>query len=452
MKNNIIPMIMSKSPELELKEMATYLCEECGISTAVQESINEPFCSNCGNGELESVDNEIESEIDYESEDDLVSAQCNGCKQYSIFTKESYSKLESKDGYVTLHCPLCASKNNWSNEEDDTNIYDIHSKEGRILCKKHDTDDLASIICDSCENESVMTIEAAAEITTSDGMGTLQCPSCSEDIVFQSDELSSGDEDDENDEDDIDDEDNDEDEDSDDLALDDDNKDDDANIKNVDLIQSTNTLYAISDDTIIAKLDVTDKSSDDVYALTKALSLSFKDKDAVDVLVDNDFTLSDGDNNFVDVASIKSKMKQDTNKYFDVVFQSMGIAFCGVNRNFFQEENPLYNSLVDKLSDIVDEGEAKSIVSKAFADSSDEYVDMIRNTTKEISEKSDDVRNELSKTIMGIAIPVKDYDVKTKIESQLSDPLKGHVPNRHNRSNKGSKIVELTQKSRIFHH
>jgi len=438
-RKKLVSVLVSNAPEYEDREMATYSCGDCGAYTAVQASIKEPFCISCGGDSLDQVEDDPRSELEFDSEEDLVSAKCTECNKYNIFTKETYANL-NEDGVVSIHCPVCAKENRWQ-DTGESNIFVASSKEGRVLCKKFDEDELAHITCDSCQEESIMTLDYAKEHASSSGIGTVQCPSCLSDIVFReatfADDHSSDEESNEEDtkfsgdknpidealgiEDDDDTGDDNEDKDAD---IDDTG---DANVQNLDLVKSSNNvLYAIADDSIIAKLAVGDKTDSEVDALSRALMLAFKEKDATDVLIDNGFGIVDESNNsFVNVADIKSKMDQDADRYKEVLYQSLGIAACGINRGMFQEENPLRVSLVKNLAAHVPEDEANAIVSNAFVESSDEYVEMLRNQTKEVAGKSDEVRNELSQTIMGISFPVAASVKTSNVESRLLQPVEG---------------------------
>jgi len=449
MRKNIVSVIVSNAPEYDDKELATYSCEDCGNLTAVQSSLSEPFCISCGSGELEKVDDGSETEMDFESEDDLVSAKCVECKQYNIFTKDTYSSL-NEDGVVSIHCPVCAKENKWSDTGQD-NIFVASSKEGRILCKKHDEDELAHITCDSCNEDAIMTLDYAKEHASSSGVGTVQCPSCLEDIVFKEATFADDHGEDDNGGNSIDDfADGDEDDDDDDTKESDIDDTGDANIQNVDLVKSSNqVLYAIADDSIIAKLSVADKSESEIDALSKALVLSFKDKDVTDVLIDNGFGIIDESNNtFVNVADIKSQMDENIGKNREVIYQSLGIAACGINRKWFQEDNPLHVSLVQNLSDHMSEDEADAIVAKAFIESSDDYVELLREQTKEIANKSDEVRNELSKTIMGTSLPtpVVSKTASNNVENRLLQPVEGQRASVTASKYKGnSKVVAIAR-------
>ena len=152
-----VSLVVSNVPEFEDKEMATYSCDDCGSYTSVQSSLQDPFCVSCGGDALEQVDDDHNSELEFESEQDLVSAKCVECKAYHIFDNETYSRL-NEDGVVSIHCPVCSKENKWEDTGQD-NIFTVASKEGRVLCKKFDEDELAHITCDSCHEDSIMTLE-----------------------------------------------------------------------------------------------------------------------------------------------------------------------------------------------------------------------------------------------------------------------------------------------------
>jgi len=455
-RKNRVSLLVSKEPEFDDKELATYSCGDCGNYTSVQASLKEPFCVSCGGEDLDKIDDD-ETELDFESEEDLVSAKCVDCKQYNIFTQETYSNL-NEDGVVTIHCPVCSKENKWQDTGTE-NIFVASSKEGRVLCKKFDDTELAHITCDSCNEDSIMTMEYAKTHSTSSGIGTVQCPACLENIVFQEETFAEDSED-------FDDADGDESDDDDDEGrkiedLDDDDSGDDdkdadiedtgdANVQNVDLVKSSNNnLYAIADDSIIAKLSVADKTDSEVDALSKALILAFKESDATDVLIDNGFGIIDASNNdFINVSDIKAQMNDDLDKHKEVLYQSIGIAACGINRKVFQEDNPLQVSLVKNLSAHMSEEDAEAIVSNAFAESADDYVEMLREQTKEIANKSDEVRNELSKTIMGMSIPVVSKTITSNVEKRLLQPVEGYnSPVNASKYKGNSKVISIARKN-----
>ena len=121
----------------------------------------------------------------------------------------------------------------------------------------------------------------------------------------------------------------------------------------------------------------------------------------------------------------KQKLSDETNKLLDKLTQSMTIASYGLNRGFFNQDNPLTASIITEMKKLGFR-DADSLVKATFANVGDDYIKVLRDTTLDIASKSDEVRNELAHTLVDIK-PRVDYEpdtlVTASMEKDLSTPL-----------------------------
>ena len=146
----------------------------------------------------------------------------------------------------------------------------------------------------------------------------------------------------------------------------------------------------------------------------------------------------------------KQKLSDETNKLLDKLTQSMTIASYGLNRGFFNQDNPLTASIITEMKKLGFR-DADSLVKATFANVGDDYIKVLRDTTLDIASKSDEVRNELAHTLVDIK-PRVDYEpdtlVTASMEKDLSTPLthSNYVPKQETASAEhNSQIDHLTK-------
>ena len=165
---------------------------------------------------------------------------------------------------------------------------------------------------------------------------------------------------------------------------------------------------------------------------------------------------------------IKAKFKDKQKTISKDLKQALSISMVGINRGVLSTENPLVQSLVDKLVEAgAETDEVREIITKAFEESVDSYSELIHDKTVELMDMSPKVRNEYANSLTKmrhtnvafIEPRVRKRDRRAGLFSQLENPIEpgdddtdtlgASVTRRRRESRRGS-VRQLAAKSSLF--
>ena len=168
-------------------------------------------------------------------------------------------------------------------------------------------------------------------------------------------------------------------------------------------------LFCMAGTTCIAKLDYTG----DVGEMSAAVAAMAEKSSLREALEDAKFdmvsarVMREGEAASADAERLaeeaSAKLDEEVSGLGEVAAQAIGISTMGVNRGFFDADNPLAEKLASELAAAgMDADDAEALVAEAFDEAADEYASVVSDKAVEIMRKPEDVRNELASTIASV--------------------------------------------------
>ena len=132
---------------------------------------------------------------------------------------------------------------------------------------------------------------------------------------------------------------------------------------------------------------------------------------------------------------VKSSKEDYDNKIKEtekILSHSLSIASMAVNRNFYQEGNPLMEAIVSNLTEYIGEENAAKLVVAGFDESGDDYLSLLKTKTIAFMEMNEDNRNQFADQLKDMKHPLsaasangksKSSRLRSNVVRQLENPV-----------------------------
>lgn len=420
MTSKVTALVTAKVPKLERKKMQTFKCQECDGRTTVQASLRRPHCVHCGSRKTTTlapktvVGNKLMASV----ADDVTSLHCTHCNTHMIMRKEtvaSHGEYDEERNEVvsTFHCPVCGEESKFSVANLDDFVDEGEDEESGIsgvsLDEDHEDDTEDDEKASESEYEDIATSVIAGALGKEVNAKGADC----------------------DDDEDMDDKEDTDDDDSDDgkeaKKEEDTDDDDDSEMSGAiavpvlscvegdhEFLTLEDKVFCMVDNSIVAWKEQDKEDEND--KLIQVISDSVKEgHDLGDLLSSNGFYLSTLDVAYDDAISevVEERTKKQNAEHKekidglgDALKQSLTLSACGINRQFFNEDeggNPLVEALVSRLvKEGADRDSAEVLVSQVMDGAADDYVERLRDKTLELMSYPAEARNALSETVMSV--------------------------------------------------
>lgn len=410
-------IVVSNQSKLNKRlELARYKCK-CGSETVTQASMHDPFCSACGSTDTKKV--EISSDMRYPeySDEELATIKCSGCSSNLIMPIE-VAHAVCDEGIGKIHCPACASEMVFKQPVIASEFEDLEDWDEGDPDIVNDNSEDDEELEQASEDETHSPDEVPDELPQDDGeelTGYLNTP------LYNVIEPSAP-----------------------------------------KCIRSGNALYIMCGPHCLGMKDLASDEIDNYDVYEQALNTAFETNTVESVLKQGNFTPSmlSIPNTKIIKDHVSQKREQLETEYGEKIKQlheglsnAYSLAACGINRGFFQQENPLVSMLASRICQATscDNAVAAKIVADAIQEAGDDYIKVLSTTADEIAQMSPEVRNELTKTVMSVQPRSAVASLSDDLSDRLSQPMRSStVESSSIKQQPDSVVRKLASGSKLF--